>query len=115
MYMDHIYIYIYTRYEHEAIQLPKTDHNTGVPLAPQKEKKFKRSVYVSMPVCFIQGVNLRRVPESDYSVTVGGLPCTELDINEAGTAITCLPPILAQVNAPIVVSVCVISLVHSDL
>ena len=35
---------------------------------------------------------MRRVPESDYSVTVGGLPCTGLDINEAGTAITCLPP-----------------------
>ena len=30
--------------------------------------------------------------ESDYSVTVGGLPCTELDISEDGTAITCLPP-----------------------
>ena len=74
-------------------------------MAPQKEKKFKKSVYVSMPVCFIQGVNLQRVPESNYSVTVGGQPCTELDINEAGTAITCLPPILAQVNAPVVVSV----------
>ena len=106
--MDHIY----TRYEHEAIQLLKTDHNIGV---PQKVNKFRRSVYLSMPVCFIQGVNLQHVPESDYSVTVGGLPCTELDIDEAGTAITCLPPILAQVNAPIVVSVCVISLVHFDL
>ena len=35
---------------------------------------------------------MQRVPESDYSVTVGGLPCTELDISEDGTAITCLPP-----------------------
>ena len=106
--MDHLY----TRYKHEAIRLPKTENNIGV---PQKENKFKRSVYISMAVCFIQGVNLQRVPESAYSVTVGGQPCTELDIDEAGTAITCLPPILAQVNAPIVVSVCVISLDHSDL
>ena len=30
--------------------------------------------------------------ESDYSVTVGGLPCTGLDISEDGTAITCPPP-----------------------
>ena len=51
-----------------------------------------------------KGVNLQRVPESDYSVTVGGRPCTQLDVNVAGTAITCLPPVVAQVNAPIVVS-----------
>ena len=52
----------------------------------------------------MQGVNLRRIPESDYSVTVGDQPCTELDVNEDGTAITCLPPVLAQIDAPIVVS-----------
>ena len=32
------------------------------------------------------------VLESDYSVTVGGRPCTKLDVNETGIAITCLPP-----------------------
>ena len=32
------------------------------------------------------------VPDSDYSVTVGGRPCTELNVNNAGSAITCLPP-----------------------
>ena len=37
-------------------------------------------------------MNLDLVPESDYSVTVGDKPCTELDVSEAGTAITCLPP-----------------------
>ena len=32
-----IYIYIYnTRYEHEAIRLPKTENNIGAPKAPQK-------------------------------------------------------------------------------
>ena len=58
-----------------------------------------------MQICFMQGVNLHRIPESDYSVTVGGQPCTELDVNEDGTAITCLPPVLAQIYAPIVVSI----------
>ena len=29
-------IYIYTRYEHEAIRLPKTENNIGAPSAPQK-------------------------------------------------------------------------------
>ena len=52
----------------------------------------------------MQGVNLHCIPESDYSVTVGGQPCTELDVSEDGTAITCLPPVLAQIDAPIVVS-----------
>ena len=58
-----------------------------------------------MQICFMQGVNLHRIPESDYSVTVGGQPCTELDVSEDGTAITCLPPVLAQIYAPIVVSI----------
>ena len=56
-----------------------------------------------------QGTNLHRVPESDYSVTVGGQPCTELDINEAGTAITCLPPqsvsVFAQENLALTVRI----------
>ena len=39
-----------------------------------------------------KGTNLQRVPESDYSVTVGDQPCTELDVREDVTAITCLPP-----------------------
>ena len=59
---------------------------------------------VSMYVHPFQGVNLQHVPESDYSVTVGGQPCIDLNVNDAGTAITCLPPVVAQVNAPIVVS-----------
>ena len=29
-------IYIYTRYEHEAIRIPKTENNIGAPSAPQK-------------------------------------------------------------------------------
>ena len=33
-----IYIYIYTRYEHEAIRLPKTENNIGAPSAPQKRE-----------------------------------------------------------------------------
>ena len=53
------------------------------------------------------GKNLQRVPESDYSVTVGGLPCTELDVSENGTAITCLPPqsvsIFGQTNLAVTV------------
>ena len=60
--------------------------------------------YVVMQICFMQGVNLHRIPESDYSVTVGGQPCTELEVNEAGTAITCFPPVLTQIYAPVVVS-----------
>ena len=35
---------------------------------------------------------MHHAPESDYSVTVGSLPCTELDVSEDGTAITCFPP-----------------------
>ncbi len=55
-----------------------------------------------------KGVNLQHVPESDYSVTVGDQPCTGLDVNEAGTAITCLPPqsvsIFGQANLAFTVS-----------
>ena len=35
---------------------------------------------------------MQHVPESDYSVTVGDQPCTELDVSDDGTALTCLPP-----------------------
>ena len=50
------------------------------------------SLLLNILICCCQGTNLDLVPESDYSVTVGGQPCTELNVNEAGTAITCLPP-----------------------
>ena len=57
---------------------------------------------------------MHRVPESDYSVTVGGLPCTGLDVNEAGTAITCLPPqsglIFGTANLVVTVSLIVCSM-----
>ena len=53
-------------------------------------------------------MNLDLVPESDYSVTVGGQTCTELDVNEAGEVITCLPPqsvsIVGLDNVPVTVS-----------
>ena len=65
---------------------------------------FDCVLLIMCTICFMQGVNLHRIPESDYSVTVGGQPCTELDVSEDGTAITCLPPVLAQIDAPIVVS-----------
>ena len=49
-----------------------------------------------------------QVPESDYSVTVGDLPCTELDVSEDGEAITCLPPqsgsTIGLDNVPVTVS-----------
>ena len=56
-----------------------------------------------------KGTNLQHVPESDYSVTVGGQPCTELDVNEDGTALTCLPPqsvsVFGQTSLPVTVSI----------
>ena len=59
-------------------------------------------------ISLFKGTNLQRVPESDYSVTVGGQPCTELDVSEDGTAITCLPPqsvsIFGQANLAVTVS-----------
>ena len=46
---------------------------------------------------------------SIYSVTVGGQPCTELDVNEDGTALTCLPPqpvsAFGQTSLPVTVSI----------
>ena len=60
-----------------------------------------------------KGTNLHHVPESDYSVTVEGLPCTELDVSEDGTAITCLPPqsvsIFGQTSLPVTVSINVLT------
>ena len=58
----------------------------------------------------MQGVNLHHFPESDYSVTVGGQPCTELDVSEDGTAITCLPPQprFGQTNLAVTVSMFVL-------
>ena len=59
-----------------------------------------------------KGSNVQRVPKSDYSVTVGGQPCTELDVREDGTALTCLPPqsvsIFGQANLAVTVSVFVL-------
>ena len=59
-----------------------------------------------------KGTNLQRVPENDYSVTVEGQPCTELDVSEDGTAITCLPPqsvsMFGQTNLAVTVSMFVL-------
>ena len=59
---------------------------------------------------------MHHVPESDYSVTIGGLPCTELDVNEDGTALTCLPPqsgsIFGQTSLPVTVSMSVLTAVQ---
>ena len=59
---------------------------------------------------------MQHVPESDYSVTVGGQPCTELDVSEDETAITCLPPqsvsIIGQANLAVTVSMFVLIAVH---
>ena len=63
-----------------------------------------------------KGTNLQHVPESDYSVRVGGLPCTELEVNEDGTALTCLPPqsvsIFGQTSLPVTVSMSVLTAVQ---
>ena len=63
-----------------------------------------------------KGTNLQRVPESDYSVTVGGLLCTELDVSEDETALTCLPPqsvsAFGQANLAVTVSMFVLIAVH---
>ena len=63
-------------------------------------------------ISLFKGTNLQRVPESDYSVTVGGQPCTEMDVSEDGTAITCLPPqsvsIFGQTNLAVTVSMFVL-------
>ena len=45
---------------------------------------------------------MHHVSESDYSITVGSQPCTELHVSEDGTSITCLPPQSASIAGMLV-------------
>ena len=77
---------------------------------------FNTSVAWAPFMSSYKGTNLQHVPESDYSVRVGGLPCTELEVSEDGTAITCLPPqsvsIFGQTSLPVTVSMSVLTAVQ---